>query len=116
MALTQFPIDPAGLPARFLEASAAAYDGKQSETKAGELLWNCSLLVQVPDQRPETLIVKVAAKTCPKLTELAEVRLVNPVLSFWVQGDRSGISVRAGSIAELRPAPAKVAPVTAPAS
>jgi len=113
MSINQFPLDPAGLPARFLEASAAEFDGKQSESREGLPLWNCSLLVQVPDQRPETLIVKVAAKTCPRLAELAEVRLVHPVISYWNQNGRSGVSVRADSIDELHPAPAKVAPASA---
>jgi hypothetical protein len=106
MTINQFPLDPAGLPARFLEASAAEFDGKQSE-RDGIPVWNVSLLVQVPDQRPETLIVKVAAKTCPRLAELAEVRQVHPVISYWNQHGRSGVSVRADSIEELHPTPAK---------
>lgn len=113
MSITQFPLDPAGLPARFLEASAAEFDGRQSESRDGVPLWNCSLLVQVPDQRPDTLVVKVAAKSCPRLPELAEVRLVHPVASYWSQNGRSGVSVRVDGIEELHPAPAKVAPASA---
>jgi len=113
MSINQFPLDPAGLPALFLEASAAEFDGKQLESRDGVLLWNVSLLVRVPDQRPETLIVKVAAKTCPRLPELAEVRLVHPVASYWNQNGRSGVSVRADSIDELHAAPAKVASASA---
>jgi len=106
MAINQFPLDPAGLPARFLEATPAEFDGKQQE-RDGLAVWNVSLLVRVPDQRPDTLIVKVAAKTCPKAPELAEVRLVRPVLIPWSQNGRSGVSVRAESIEELHPAQAK---------
>lgn len=112
MAITQFPLDPAGLPARYLEASPAEFDGKQTE-REGVPVWNCSLLVQIPGQRAETLVVKVPGKTCPRHPELAEVRLVSPVASYWSQNGRSGVSVRAEGIEELHGAPAKAAPANA---
>lgn len=97
MSMNQFPLDPAGLPARFLEASPAEFGGKQQD-RDGVAVWNVSLLVQLPGQRPDTLVVKVAGARPPEFEELAAVRLIHPVATYWQQGDRSGVSVRADGI------------------
>lgn len=99
--MKEYPVDLSEANPRYLSAVAAERDGVQ-QLREGVPVWTVTCLVKVPDEKPETVDVKVPNKASPSLQELDPVHFVGLVLRPWAMGERSGVALSARSVESVR--------------
>lgn len=98
---------PLATPERSLFLAAAPRmdgQGQQRQTRSGVPQWTISLFVVWPNDGGTAAIdVVVEAASQPQLSEGQTVAVQGLVLLPWNQGNRSGVALRASSVAPAQP-------------